>query len=90
MTSALETREMEDHIEALHNEIASLTCKLRQAREILRPFAVYAEKRDAMPLKGLGDSVHLIHASTPHQAEITMYHVRSAAKFLKALEGPNG
>lgn len=60
----------------------------RQARRIteleraLQPFATYAKKRDALPLTGMGDSVHKIHTGTKSAAEITMKHCRRALRLL--------
>jgi hypothetical protein len=36
----------------------------------LKPFAVYAERRLAMPVLGLGDSIHTIHGGTEWEGEI--------------------
>ena len=55
-----------------------------ELEEALAPFAQYAKMRNAMPLKGLGNSVHAIHLGTEWGAEITMEHVNEA---LRVLEG---
>ena len=52
----------------------------------LKPFSVYAEKRDAQPLIGMGETVHSIHFGSPHAAEITMEHCRAARELLKATD----
>lgn len=52
------------------------------ARTALKPFAYYAEKRDAKPLGGLGDVIHAVHYGEDG-AEITMQDCRAARDALR-------
>lgn len=61
---------------------AVLGRRIAELEDALRPFAVYAAKRDEMPMLGLGDSVHMIHGGTEHEMEITMQHCREARRLL--------
>ena len=52
--------------------------RILELEEALEPFAIYSEKRDAMPLKGCGDAVSIIHPGTDYAAEITLTDCRRA------------
>jgi hypothetical protein len=56
--------------------------RVKELEAALRPFANYAEKRDAKPLRGIGDSIHCIHTGTEYEAEITLTHCRHARQIL--------
>lgn len=59
-----------------------MASRIAELEAALRPFAIYAAKRDEMPMRGLGDSVHRIHGGTEHETEITMQHCREARRVL--------
>ncbi len=63
-------------------EIAKLQDLVSEAMEILKPFAVYAEKRDAMPMIGAGDTISQIHPNTVWEAELVIGDCRRACAFL--------
>ena len=63
-------------VERLRRENAAL-------RTALAPFAKYAERRNAYPLRGLGDVIHSIHAgSLDKEAELTLTDCRRARAVL--------
>jgi hypothetical protein len=47
----------------------------------------YVEMRQRMPLRGIGDSIHHIHASTEYEAELTLSDLILALEDTAALEG---
>lgn len=53
-----------------------------ELREALRPFANYAEKRAAMPLRGLSNVIHTIHAGHQHEASILLTDCQLARALL--------
>ncbi len=66
----------------LETELARLREENREMVVALQPFAVYAEKRAAKPIKNLGDSVHAIHTGTEWEAEITLSDCEAARAIL--------
>lgn len=56
--------------------------ELSNAEDALRPFARYAEKRAAKPLRGLDDVIHAIHAGEDG-AEIRLSHCNAARDALE-------
>jgi hypothetical protein len=78
-TAAQLRSDLRDRVTTLERELTERLTELRaataRAAELegaLRPFANYAEKRSAKPIKGLGNSVHHIHPGTVWEAEITL------------------
>jgi hypothetical protein len=65
------------------DRIEAAIARISQLEDALRPFAVYAAKRDEMPMSTLGDSVHTIHGGTEHEAAITLTHCRRARELLE-------
>lgn len=63
--------------------VAALRSRVAKLEAALRPFAKYARARAAQPLRGLGDTIHLIHPGSPHEAELTLTDCNAA---LAALE----
>lgn len=67
---------------AIQDRLQASEARVEELEAALEPFARYARSRDAMPLRGLGDSIHHIHPGDEHEAELTMEHVRRAAALL--------
>ena len=59
-------------------EIERLTAEIERLRAALRPFADYADARDAIPMTGLGDVIHGIHCGTPYGYELRLSHCKAA------------
>ena len=72
-------RERDDAIERLTKE-------RDEAIEALKPFALYAEKRTAMPVLNLGDSIHTIHGGTEWEGQITFSDCMNARSILSKHE----
>lgn len=51
----------------------------------LRAFANYAQKREAKPLRGLGDDLHRIHGGTEWEAAVTLTDCMQARALLAEL-----
>lgn len=60
------------------DRLAAMRDRIKVLEAALEPFAIYSEKRDAMPLKGCGDAVSIIHPGTDYAAEITLTDCRRA------------
>lgn len=52
----------------------------------LRPFATFAAKWDAQPLKGIADEFYAIHTGTPYEAALTLTDCRAARTLVTALD----
>lgn len=66
----------------LHRERDKLKERVAKLEAALRPFAIYAAKRNEMPMLGIGDSAHCIHGGTAHETEITLSHCQEALRLL--------
>lgn len=58
------------YIDKANARAEAAEAKVLALQEAVEPFKRYAEMRTKQPLKGLGDSVHLIHGSTEFEAEL--------------------
>lgn len=57
--------------------------RIAELEAALAPFAAYAEKRLAQPVKGLGDVIHTIHGGTEWEGEIRFSHCLAAHELLR-------
>lgn len=53
-----------------------------ELREALRPVQHYVAMRDAMPIRGLSDDIHSIHAGTQWEASLSLTDLRAVVAIL--------
>lgn len=82
---AQNTEDDDDFLEEENPGQQGINDRIAALEEALKPFAIYAEKRKAQPLLGLGNTIHLIHPGTEHEAELTMEHCEKALALFKTL-----
>lgn len=63
-------------------EAHAAVVELDRLREALSPFAEFARKFDARPLRGIADEFYGIHAGTPYEASLRISNCRTALKAL--------
>jgi hypothetical protein len=74
--------------EALAKRVGELEQVNKELVEALKPFALFAEKYDAKPLRQLDDRIYGIHAGTEWEAELSVSDCRKArAALAKAKHG---
>lgn len=81
-------------IKALNEELAEMreaaerhadqqSAVIKVLADVLEPFAKYAARREAKPLKGLGDEIHTIHFNTEWEATIRLSDCHKAIAALR-------